>query len=152
MTDRDSKLRALLRERLALARRAADVLAFSLSRVPTEADIVRLAADAEGRERLEGLASRFARLADLLTQQIFRVGDQIELLDEGTVIDRLNRAEKRRWIDSAERWKEIRLLRNRISHEYADEIWLEIVREARRLAPELIDCVNRASRQAEPGS
>ena len=151
MTDRDAKLQALLREQLSLARRAAEVLAFSRTRVATEADITRLAASPEGRERLESLTSRYARLADLLTQQIFRVSDRIELLEEGSIIDRLNRAEKRRWIDSAERWKEIRLLRNRISHEYADEAWLAIVRDAWRLTPELLECVNRASRNSATG-
>ena len=73
------------------------------------------------------------------------------VLEEGSIFDRLNRAEKRRWIDSAERWKEIRLLGNRISHEYADEVWLAIVRDAWRLAPELLECVNRASRDSAAG-
>ena len=86
-----------------------------------------------------------------MTQQIFRVSDRIELLEEGSIIDRLNRAEKRRWIGSAERWKEILLLRIRNSHEYADKIRLAIVRDAWRLTPELLECVNRASRDGAAG-
>ena len=69
----------------------------------------------------ETLAFRFARRNDFLLQRVFRTLDQIELADEGTVLDRLQRAEARGLISSAERWRELRLLRNAIAHDYLIE-------------------------------
>lgn len=79
----------------------------------------------EQLERLESLTSRFARLADLLIQRIFRLIDEIELMSGGTVLDRIYRAEKRGWADAVELIK-IRELRNLIAHEYATEKMPEI--------------------------
>jgi len=76
-------------------------------------------------ERLESLTSRFARLADLLIQRIFRLIDEIELAGGGTVLDRIYRAEKRGWANASELIK-IRELRNLIAHEHATEKMLEI--------------------------
>ncbi|MEO5861661.1 MAG: hypothetical protein ABIQ03_04275 [Burkholderiales bacterium] len=70
----------------------------------------------EQLERLESLTSRFARLADLLIQRIFRVIDEIELTGGGSILDRIYRAEKRGWANAAELIK-IRELRNLIAHE-----------------------------------
>jgi len=69
-------------------------------------------------EHIEALTSRFSRLCDILIQKIFRLIDEIELENEGTVRDRINRAEKRGVINSAQQFIEIRRLRNKISHEY----------------------------------
>jgi hypothetical protein len=55
----------------------------------------------EELERLESLASRFARLADMLIQRIMRLVDDIELTPHGTLLDRIYRAEKRRWVVDA---------------------------------------------------
>ena len=130
---------------LCLAQRAAEVLERSRERVGDEAAIPTLAATPDGEDRLESLTARFARLSDLLVQQVFRIEDAVEGYDEGTPVDRLNRAEKRGWIDSAETWRDIRALRNRISHQYAEEVWLGIVRDAWRYAPLLVECVRRAA-------
>ena len=69
----------------------------------------------EQLERLESLTSRFARLADLLIQRIFRLIDEIELTGGGTILDRIYRAEKRGWVNASEMIK-IRELRNLIAH------------------------------------
>jgi hypothetical protein len=50
----------------------------------------------------------------------------------GSVLDNLNRAERMGWIRSASEWAELRLLRNRMVHEY--------VREAQ----ELVDALQAA--------
>lgn len=42
----------------------------------------------EELEHFESLTGRFARLSDLLIQKIFRLIDQIDLEDQGTVKDR----------------------------------------------------------------
>lgn len=57
-------------------------------------------------------------MSDFLIVKIFRLIDILELEKPGSVIDRINRAEKRGIIDSAESFKDILRLRNDISHEY----------------------------------
>ena len=64
------------------------------------------------RESCEALTSRFARLNDFLVQRVFHTLDQIELLDEGSPLDRLQRAEGCGLITSAEQWRELRMVRN----------------------------------------
>ena len=100
----------------------------------------------EERESCEALTSRFARLNDFLVQRIFRTLDQVELADEGTVLDRLQRAEARGLIDSAHRWREIRLLRNAIAHDYLIESADTVLADALAAAPELAETVQRVLR------
>jgi hypothetical protein len=91
-------------------------------------------------ERLESLTSRFARLADLLIQRIFRLADEFELTGQGTILDRIYRAEKRGWVNANEMIK-IRELRNLIAHEYANEKMLEIYAAVAILSPTLLATV-----------
>jgi uncharacterized protein YutE (UPF0331/DUF86 family) len=65
----------------------------------------------------ESLTSRFARTIDLFINKSLRSLYKIELEEPGTVIDLLNKAEKREIIDS-EIWKKIKELRNSIAHDY----------------------------------
>ena len=145
LTEREKRLRILLDGQLKLVAQAARRLEESLQRVPL-AELDELADTPEGAERLDALTSRFARLSDLLIQQIFHLADQLDLESEGTLIDRLNRAEKRGWIGSANDWKRIRELRNRINHEYPPERWKQIVREAIDSSRLVLDCVERTNR------
>ncbi len=94
----------------------------------------------EQLERLESLTSRFARLADLLIQRIFRLIDDIELTGSGTILDRLYRAEKRGWADALELIK-IRELRNLIAHEYASDKMPEIYIAVAASSPVLLAVV-----------
>ena len=94
-------------------------------------------------DKFEALTSRFARTGDMLIQKIFRLIDIIELEKPGSVIDRINRAEKRGLISSAEIFKEIRYLRNDISHEYIPTVIEGIFEKVLELTPYLIDSVNR---------
>ena len=93
------------------------------------------------KEPCEALTSRFARLCDFLFQRIFRNIDAIELQDEGSGIDRLNRMEKRGIIPSARDWRSLRDLRNSIVHDYLIESSDEVLRESHRRAHELLDTV-----------
>ena len=97
----------------------------------------------EQRESCEALTSRFARLCDLITQRLFRTLDQVELADEGTVLDRLMRAEKRGIIESANEWRELRELRNDIAHDYLIEFSDRVLAEAHRRAPVLLAAVQK---------
>lgn len=139
----------LLADECAALQAAAAHLGFSLER--TRALIPRLAAplSPEELERLESLASRFARLADLLTQRVLRLIDTIELAPAGTLLDRIHRAEKRGWTASATTLVRIRELRNLIAHEYAAENLPELYETVFTLSPELIDIANRAQAGAQ---
>ena len=139
-------LKALLTDQLALMRAAVQVLDESRSRVSVFADRLDSPLTISERESCEALTSRFARLNDFLLQRVFRTLDQIELADEGTTLDRLQRAEARGLISSAERWRELRLLRNAIAHDYLIESADRVLRESLTAAPELIEtaeCVGR---------
>jgi len=67
----------------------------------------------------------------------------IDLEDRGTVRDRINRAEKRGIIDSADDFIEIRMVRNEIAHEYKSETILEIFERVLALTPCLVKAVER---------
>jgi len=136
-------LTELLTSQLALMQAAVQVLEESRSRVAVFAD--RLGSDltVSERESCEALTSRFARLNDFLLQRVFRTLDQVELADEGTGLDRLQRAEARGLISSAERWRELRLLRNAIAHDYLIESADRVLRESLATAPELIETAER---------
>lgn len=97
-------------------------------------------------DSFEALTSRFARLCDFMFQRVMRVLDQIELVDEGTAIDRLNRCEKRGIVSSVNVWRELRELRNNAAHEYLIEGSDLILEHVLTLTPELLDTVTRCLR------
>jgi len=87
---------------------------------------------------IETLTARFARLSDIFVQKILRLIDIIELVNEGSILDRINRAEKRHLIKSSETLVAIRDLRNDISHDYLPDELLTIYNEVIKYSPELI--------------
>ena len=132
----------LLQEGLAHLEQAASHLALSHDR--TLAIIRQENWTSEELERLESLSSRFARLSDLLTQKIMRLIDELELTPDGTLLDRIQRAEKRDWVESAGDLVQIRELRNLIAHEYAADRLPEIYKSVSILTPKLLAVVPRA--------
>lgn len=133
----------VLTGQLALMRAAVQVLDESRGRVAAFADRLGGELTIGERESCEALTSRFGRLNDFLLQRVFRTLDQIELADDGTALDRLQRAEKRGLISSADRWRELRLLRNAIAHDYLIESADRVLRESLAAAPELIETAQR---------
>jgi uncharacterized protein YutE (UPF0331/DUF86 family) len=101
---------------------------------------------AEEQDRFESLTAKFARLSDLIIKQAIKLIDILDL-DEPpeTVRDSINRAEKKGLIESGIRFIEIRKLRNRIAHEYAEseEDISEIYKEVLLSTPLLFDSVSR---------
>ena len=87
------------------------------------------------------MASRFARLSDLLVQRVMRSVDDLELTPEGSLLDRIQRAEKRGWVQSAQDLVRIRELRNLVAHEYAAYRMAEIYAGIALLAPSLLAIV-----------
>ena len=97
--------------------------------------------DNETMERFEALTARFARLSDIMIQKVFRTLDALDLEDRGTVRDRINRAEKRKVIESADEFIDIRMVRNEIAHEYKRQTVLEIFERVLLLTPSLMNAV-----------
>jgi len=91
---------------------------------------------AQELREFESLTSRFARTIDLFINKSLRSLYKVELEDPGTVIDLLNKAEKREIIESAEIWKEIKELRNSIAHDYdIDNFTSEIFKPSLEYTP-----------------
>ena len=137
--------RKLLTGQIELAEAAGRVLEESRNRVGAVLQAAREGAtlSVEQRESCEALTSRFARLSDLLVQRLFRTLDQVELADDGTILDRLARAEKRGIITSVEEWRELRELRNEIAHDYLIESSDRVLTEAYQRSPALLDAVEK---------
>ena len=113
---------------------------------------IKPSCDVEERDRFESLTSKFARLSDLIIKQSIKTIDILDLEEAPeTVRDAINRAEKKGIISSAANFIEIRKLRNRISHEYAesdadiDGIYVTVLNHL----DELFDWVERTVRYAE---
>jgi len=103
----------------------------------------------EELEHFESLTGRFARLSDLLIQKIFRLIDQLDLEDKGTVRDRINRAEKKELISSAEEFVDIRELRNNIAHEYDPTAIISVFIDVQDYCPLLFNSVERVHKYCE---
>ena len=126
----------LLRQELSLITAAIEALETSYKRCAKAIKSARRSI--EDLERLEALTSRFARLSDILVQKVFRLIDMIELETEGSVLDRIHRAEKRGLVGDAEECKKMRYLRNRIAHEYLKESLEDIFSQVFFLTPMLL--------------
>lgn len=71
---------------------------------------------------IDQLLFRYAKLQDAMGLRLFPAILMLgaEWRDEETFIDKLDRLEKLGALPSAERWNELRLIRNRMTHEYPD--------------------------------
>ncbi len=113
MTSRTSS-RQYLQQQLILAEKSKNWLEHSLRQAES---INQGELSTVDYDILEALSSRYGRFVDILINKLFRAVDRFELMDVGTLIDTLNRAEKR-GIVSAETGRELKELRNMIAHEY----------------------------------
>ena len=137
----------LLEEQLGLLDKSQSVLEYSYHRCLAIKDKPEF--DAQDLERFESLTGRFSRLSDLLIQKMFRLIDSLDLDDEGTVRDRINRAEKKGLIASAEQFVLIRELRNTIAHEYdpiaSEQVFLHVL----EFCPVLFNTVDKLKQYAK---
>lgn len=78
-------------------------------------------------ESAEAFTSRFARSVDLLVNKVLRSLDRVEMNAEGTLLDVVNRAEKRGFVEDAEELREMKDVRNLIAHDYAGAKAAEIL-------------------------
>ena len=103
---------------------------------------------AEEFDAFENLCSRFSRTSDIILQKTLRGIDKVELEDKGTLIDSINRAHKRGLVSSADKMREIRELRNEISHEYTNRVLKDVFGTVLEFCPvifEIIDKINQYS-------
>ncbi len=136
-----------LKENFKQAEEAADHLARSLNRCKNF--IFNEEFTEEHLVELKALASRFARVSDLLIQKIFKTIDVIEGTTPGTVRDRLLQAEKKSIIDNADDFMEIRKIRNRIAHEYGLDDLKDIFVFAFKNSTLLIDSIKTAKEYSQ---
>ncbi|MDD2714802.1 MAG: hypothetical protein PHW04_02785 [Candidatus Wallbacteria bacterium] len=97
----------------------------------------------------ENLTSRFARTSDILMQKAFRALDEAEFEGGGTMIDTFNRAHKRGLIDSVEFMRDLRELRNEISHDYNVEDLKQLFRDVLEQTPLILQVIERIRKYAE---
>ncbi len=90
----------------------------------------------------ENLTSRFARLADLVLQKLFRLIDKVMLESSGSLIDVIQRAEKRGLCEAKE-MRLIRELRNAIAHEYVEEDLVSLFLEVEKKTSEILTIFRR---------
>ncbi len=135
----NEELLQLLKQQLTLLDNAANVLRFSEDKC--QAIGIKEQYTPDELDRFESLTNRFARLCDILLQKIFRLIDEIDLDMQGTLRDRINRAETKGVIKSAEQFINCRVLRNEIAHEYMPEDVLVIFKKVLEITPYLLESV-----------
>ena len=101
-------------------------------------------------ESVEAFSSRFARTVDLLVNKVLRSLDRVELLPPGTLIDVVNRAEKRGLVARATDLREMKDVRNIIAHDYAGAKAAEIFAYCREQQPALVAVCNQVEVYAAP--
>ncbi len=131
----------LLKEELRLLNEAASILDYSYKKCKKVG--IKEEYYLEELDQFEAFTSRFARLSDLIIQKVFRLIDKIELEDEGSVRDRINRAEKKELIEKSDTFVQIRIVRNDIAHEYRIDTVKEIFKKVLELTPYLLRSVKR---------
>jgi len=136
---------ALLERELRASEKASEHLGFSMERTRSLRELAQWTP--EELERFESLAARFARLADMQIQRVMRLIDELELVPGGTLLDRIERAERRGWIASSDLVR-IRELRNLIAYEYVDERLHELYLGVLDLAPQLLALTPKVSAYA----
>ena len=79
--------------------------------------------DNEQVEDLDQFLFRFSKLQDTIGQRFFSavLEAQEEPVEEASFLDRLNRLEQLKVIDSKEQWLNLRNMRNKFAHEYEDD-------------------------------
>ncbi len=120
-------------EELAQARTHLDYSADQVADLPDDLQN----ASASQLESVEAFCSRFARTVDLLVNKVLRSLDRAELMSQGSLIDVVNRAEKRGFVSHAEDLREMKDIRNIIAHDYAGTKAAEVFAWCREQKPAL---------------
>jgi len=101
--------------------------------------------DPETLETWESFAARFARVSDIFLAKYLR--SRILSADpgfRGELRDFVDQGEKANVLSDADKWMEIRELRNKIAHEYTKNDLSKLFIDILRYTPFLIDDVKKA--------
>lgn len=97
-------------------------------------------------ETFELFTGRFSKLQDLMGSKLFNlILDKAgETTDSMTLIDKVNKLEKLRLIESASDWQLLRQTRNHLSHEYPEqpELTAKFLNEAYDMSAKLLKTLN----------
>ena len=104
---------------------------------------------AEEFDKLENLASRYARTTDMLVNKVLKSIDTFEYEEIGTIIDVMNRAEKREIVSSAELLHTIKDLRNNIVHEYQISEISKFFTDIIKYTPVLLEIIQNVNKYCE---
>lgn len=130
---------------LGVVEKEGDYLQAVIQRLFPEQDIVnsrwveKLLATPEGIDRLESFVGKFSRMQDTLVDKLLphfllAVGEE-----PGTALDNLRRIERLGMVSDSDQWLAMRRLRNRLVHEYVDDLaeLAAALEQARKAASEL---------------
>lgn len=78
----------------------------------------RTLAAPEGIDRVESFGAKFARMQDTLVDKLLPALLRASAEQPGTALDNLHRAERLGLLQQADEWPAMRLIRNRLVHEY----------------------------------
>ncbi len=95
-------------------------------------------------EFVESFTARFNRLADMYFQSTLKLIDEVDFETEGSFKDRLNRADKKGLITNVTSLLNIRILRNKIVHDYLPSSLQYLFTESHKHSPQLLKEVNNA--------
>jgi uncharacterized protein YutE (UPF0331/DUF86 family) len=131
--------RSLLQQGLAELANARRHLDYSFQQVAGLSDALEPATEKQ-LESAEAFTGRFTRSIDLLVNKVLRSLDRVELKPEGTLLDVINRAEKRGLVERAQELREMKDVRNMIAHDYAGAKAAEIFAYCREQKP-VVDAI-----------
>jgi uncharacterized protein YutE (UPF0331/DUF86 family) len=94
-------------------------------------------------DSLEAMSARYSRVIDILIQKVFRSIDHIEMEKQGSIIDVVNRAEKRGIICSVDQVREMKDLRNEVAHEYITDELDATLKDIIKMIPKLLRIVDK---------
>jgi uncharacterized protein YutE (UPF0331/DUF86 family) len=97
----------------------------------------------EEYDAFETLSSRYARAIDLIVRKVLRTIDLVEFEQPGTLIDTVNRAERRGLIDNVNALRTMTDLRNEIAHDYIKAELVETFENILNQTPQVIALAKR---------
>lgn len=102
-------------------------------------------------ERLDAFVSRFGRLQDTVGDKLLPALLSALAEAPGPAIDNLDKAEKFRFIESADGWMEMRKLRNQMVHEYIEDLAVlsSALRNGHAFVPTLVAGARRCVDEVE---
>jgi len=110
-----------LRELLDIIQREVMILKRTDEAIPQDISdewILSIETNMDRSNLIDAFAARHSRLQDTLGDKLLPLLLQFSQESTGTAIDNINRAERLGWINAAENWRDWRVLRNQLVHEY----------------------------------